>query len=289
MFCWRRLGENCYILPMTISADLIASGDGWTASHMRCCAGPGDAAFEEQHGQICVAIVIEGSFNYRSSKGSATLVPGAILLGESGDGFECGHDHSVGDRCIALHFDSDLFESRLTEISGLSAGISRHPALPPRTDHGGLLVHADGLLSGDGSAEEFGYMLLTAVASTQMPERFGGPCSRGKAKRLHDVVHSIERAPHRHQSLSELAGNACMSPYHFLREFKGLTGMTPHQFILSQRLRRAAAHLRENDAPVSEVAFDAGFGDLSEFNRRFRRLIGVTPGTFRARSMRRAL
>ncbi|WP_336967404.1 AraC family transcriptional regulator [Sphingobium aromaticiconvertens] len=163
--------------------------------------------------------------------------------------------------------------------------MSGRPALPPQADHIALLVQADGLLtSSGGSAEEFSYMLLAAVASTEVSARFGGPCPKTTAKRIQDVVHWIEQAPHQRQGLSALAESAGMSPFHFLREFKGLTGMTPHQFVLAQRLRRAAAHLREDDAPVSEVAFDAGFGDLSEFNRRFRRLMGTTPIAFRARN-----
>lgn len=206
--------------------------------------------------------------------------------GGAGDGFECCHDHSIGDRCLAFHFNSDFFESRRTEIPGLSAGASSRPALPPQADHTDLLVHADRLLSGYGSAEEFGYMLLGAVASTEVSERFSRSCSRIKAKRIQDVVHWIEQAPHQHRKLSDLAESAGMSPFHFLREFKALIGTTPHQFVLAQRLRRAAAHLRENDASVSEVAFDAGFGDLSEFNRRFRRLLGTTPVAFRAGSKR---
>lgn len=250
---------------------------------MRCCAGPKDAAFEEVHDQICVAVVVEGSFKYRSSKGAATLVSGAILLGEPGDGFECSHDHSIGDRCLAFHFDSDFFESRRTEISGLSAGTSGRAALPPHADHTGLLVQADRLLSGHGSAEEFGYRLLGAVASTEVSERFFSTSPGTKAKRIQDIVHWIEQAPHRRHKLSDLAESAGMSPFHFLREFKALVGMTPHQFLLAQRLRRAAVHLREKDAPVSEVAFDAGFGDLSEFNRRFRRFMGTTPVAFRRR------
>lgn len=269
---------------MTISADLIASGDGWTASHMRCCAGPADAAFEEEHGRICVAIVVEGSFEYRSSKGPATLVPGAILLGEPGEGFECRHEHSIGDRCIAFHFSPDLFESRMVELAGLRATLSGRPALPPSPAHTGVLVHADQLLSGGGCAEEFGHMLLGRVASTERPEPFAAPFPGAKAKRIQDVVHAIEKGAHQGQSLSEFAQSAGMSPFHFLREFKGLTGMTPHQFRLAQRLRHAAALLQASDTAISEVAFDAGFGDLSEFNRRFRRLLGVTPTAFRDRA-----
>jgi AraC-like DNA-binding protein len=62
-----------------------------------------------------------------------------------------------------------------------------------------------------------------------------------------------------------------------------MTGMTPHQYVLRTRLHRAAVRLRLSDEPISAIAFDAGFNDLSTFNRRFRRIMGVTPGAFRAR------
>jgi AraC family transcriptional regulator len=72
-----------------------------------------------------------------------------------------------------------------------------------------------------------------------------------------------------------------MSPYHFLRTFRHVVGMTPHQFVLRTRLHRAAVRLRRSDEAVSAIAFDAGFNDLSTFNRRFRRVIGVSPSAYR--------
>jgi AraC family transcriptional regulator len=74
-----------------------------------------------------------------------------------------------------------------------------------------------------------------------------------------------------------------MSPYYFLRTFRAVSGMTPYQFILAQRLRRAALRLRQTTVPIAAVAYEAGFSDLSTFNRRFRRVIGMTPGAWRAR------
>jgi AraC family transcriptional regulator len=76
-----------------------------------------------------------------------------------------------------------------------------------------------------------------------------------------------------------------MSPYHFLRVFRHVIGMTPHQYVLRTRMHRAAVQLRLSDAPVSTIAFDAGFNDLSTFNRRFRRIMGVSPTAYRARRL----
>jgi AraC-like DNA-binding protein len=67
-----------------------------------------------------------------------------------------------------------------------------------------------------------------------------------------------------------------------LRTFRAVVGMTPYRFLLRTRLHRAAVDLRRSNAPISTVAFDAGFNDLSTFNRRFRRLMGASPRAYRA-------
>jgi AraC family transcriptional regulator len=92
----------------------------------------------------------------------------------------------------------------------------------------------------------------------------------------------IESESERPLSLRELAGDAAMSPYHFLRTFRAVAGVTPHQFLLHTRLQRAAARLRCSEERISVIAADAGFSDLSTFNRRFRRLLGASPGDYRA-------
>lgn len=74
-----------------------------------------------------------------------------------------------------------------------------------------------------------------------------------------------------------------MSAYHFLRTFRNLVRMTPHQYLLHVRMNRAAVRLRLSDEPISSIAYEAGFNDLSTFNRRFRRLIGASPGAYRKR------
>jgi AraC family transcriptional regulator len=87
-------------------------------------------------------------------------------------------------------------------------------------------------------------------------------------------------------SLSELARAAAISPYHFLRTFRAIVGMTPHQFILHTRLHRAAVRLRRTADSISQIAFAAGFNDLSSFNRLFARIMGTRPSVYRAVSRR---
>jgi AraC family transcriptional regulator len=83
--------------------------------------------------------------------------------------------------------------------------------------------------------------------------------------------------------MTELASEIGMSPFHFLRVFRQIVGMTPYQFVLHTRLHRAAVQLRRSREAVSSIALEAGFGDLSTFNRRFRRVMGLNPSAYRAR------
>jgi AraC-like DNA-binding protein len=85
-------------------------------------------------------------------------------------------------------------------------------------------------------------------------------------------------APHK---LTGLASMARMSPYHFLRSFRAVTGVTPHQWLLRARLRAAAERLAASREPVTRIAFDVGFEDLSNFTRSFRAEFGASPRQYR--------
>jgi AraC-like DNA-binding protein len=83
-------------------------------------------------------------------------------------------------------------------------------------------------------------------------------------------------------SLDALAQRVQLSPFHFLRLFSSVLGVTPHQYLVQLRLREAARLLVEQHARhISDIAYSVGFGDLSNFVRTFRRAAGVSPRTFR--------
>ena len=110
---------------------LRASGPGWRVEDVTCSAGPHDRPFEEQHELVCVAAVTRGTFQYRTPNGRATLVPGALMLGNPGVCFECGHEHGVGDRCLSFHFHPEFFEEIVASVPGARRFSFTIPRLPP--------------------------------------------------------------------------------------------------------------------------------------------------------------
>jgi AraC-like DNA-binding protein len=98
------------------------------------------------------------------------------------------------------------------------------------------------------------------------------------------AIRTIERRADATLTLTSLAREARLSPYHFLRTFKRVTGVTPHQYVLRTRLREAAVRLSQGFARVLDVALDCGFSDVSNFNHAFRREFGVNPRAYQSRS-----
>ena len=94
----------------------------------------------------------------------------------------------------------------------------------------------------------------------------------------------IDANSQREINLEDAASEAGISPFHFLRLFSGVLGVTPHQYLVRSRLRHAARLLADDNISVTDIAYDVGFGDLSNFVRTFHRAAGVSPRKFRAAS-----
>jgi AraC family transcriptional regulator len=263
----------------------LAAGDGWSVHEVVCNAGPSDRPFEERHEGFSVSAVIEGSFTYRSNAGNGLLYPGALLLGNSGWCFECGHAHGVGDRCISLNVRDDLFG----EIAASAASTGRFrfsaPRLPPSPKALPVVASMEALLSlgSQAAGDELVLRLIERVVAAMAGDRRLPAAPTGReTRRVIEAIRLVESDVARPVRLKDLAARAAMSRYHFLRVFRRLTAMTPYQYLLSARMRRAALGLASSRRPVLHVALDAGFGDLSTFNRRFRAAFGLTPTQYRA-------
>ncbi len=261
----------------------LAFGEGWRADDIVCSAGPRDRPYEEMHSDVCVALVRGGTFQYRTRQGNAVLGPGSILLGNQGVCFCCGHEHSRGDRCLSFHFSADLVD----EVAGATPGVRRMDftaaALPPLPELAGLTASLQAAeMDDEGAWEELVLQLIAKVLAIHAGlARRVSAARPADARRISEALHYIETNAEGRISLARLAREAGMSRFHFLRIFRQVVGVTPHQHVLHTRMQRAAVRLRCTDEPISAIAFDAGFEDLSTFNRRFRRVMGTTPRAFR--------
>lgn len=272
---------------MPLSAKLLASGIGWRVSDVVCTSGPRDPCYVERHSAYSIALVTDGNFHYRTVQGSALMTPGSLLLGNEGSCFECGHQHGRGDRCLAFHFSPEVFESIVASVPGKGRLPLEVPRLPPLPSALAVLATAQALRDRGGEPAQFREAALclagvVCAALTDGISRSRRPPTPRDQRRVANALRRIESQPEARLSLDELAAEAAMSVFHFLRTFEQVVGVTPGQYMLRMRLHRAAVRLRRCDDGIAAVALECGFDDLSTFNRQFRRATGQTPGNYRA-------
>jgi AraC family transcriptional regulator len=272
--------------PGAPPARVLAQGDGWTASDIVCTSGPHDRPFEEQHSSATIAIVVGGTFQYRSRGGREVMTPGSLLLGNASQGFECGHEHGTGDRCVSFSYTAEFFE-RLTSDAGARGSGFAALRLPPIRSLSPLIARASAALAAPPAAPAAPWDDLSiqlAAQAVQLDRGLGpGPASAvpGAMARVTRVVRMIQACSDAPHDLRSLAREARLSPYHFLRTFESLTGVTPHQYLLRVRLCRAAIRVSTERTKILDIALDCGFGDISNFNRTFRAEFGVSPRVYR--------
>lgn len=253
--------------------------DALTVIDYRCDAGPEAAPFPECHGGFDLAYVRRGSFGYRAGSVTRELVAGSLLVGRPGDEYVCTHDHATGDECLSFQLSPRLVESLGGRLERWRGG-----AVPPTPELMVLGELAQAVANGasDLGIDEAGMTLaarfLELVAGAPRPAVVPGVRDRRRAV---DAALSIEARSAEALDLEQLAGEAGLSVFHFLRVFAAVLGVTPHQYLVRSRLRHAARLLAEEERPITDVAYDVGFGDLSNFVRSFRRAAGVSPRDFR--------
>lgn len=103
-------------------------------------------------------------------------------------------------------------------------------------------------------------------------------------RRLLRAKDRMDAASHQEWPVRRLARVSHVSEAHFARSFKEAFGVPPHRYLLTRRIERAIALLRDSDLPITEIAFQTGWRSLGTFGRIFRDVAGEKPGVIRQRS-----
>jgi AraC family transcriptional regulator len=274
--------------PPRLRSRLLAAGEGWSVEDVVCDANPDDRPFEECRPHVAVALVVAGSFQYRTPAGRALMTPGSALLGNPGEPFECAHEHGRGDRCVSFKYSREFVEQAAADAGARSPRrafpVPRLPALPALTRVAARACAGIARAS-DAPWEELALEMAARAAELAHDGALRpGAAPPGAEARVARVARRMEQGEAGEPfTLVSMARAAGLSRYHFLRMFQRVAGVTPHQYLCRARLRRAATSLVEDRSPVIDVALDSGFGDVSNFNRAFRRELGMSPRQYRRR------
>lgn len=254
----------------------------------RCTHDGTESPFLERHPIHSVSYVREGTFGCRTRGRAFEHVAGSLMVGRPGDEYVCTHEHGAGDACLSFQLAPELVET-----IGDDPAAWRAAYVPPVAE---LMVLGELAQSAaDGACnvglDEVGLVLASRFVRLATGRgRAGQPGARDR-RRAVEAALWLDAHAHEPVDLARTARAHGLSPFHFLRLFAGVLGVTPHQYVVRSRLRHAARLLADDAGPITDIAFDVGFGDLSNFVRTFHRAAGVSPRAFRqaAKGDRRVL
>jgi AraC-like DNA-binding protein len=245
----------------------------------RCRVAPGEKPFLEVHQSFSVSYVRKGTFGYRTRGQSFELVAGSVLVGRPGHEYICTHDHADGDECLSFFLEPALVETIAHDVDVWRAG-----SLPPLSELMVLGELAQAAAEGDGDVglDELGLAFaarfVEVISGRKSEAREAQPSDRRRAVR---AALWLDAHSHEPVDLERAAREVGLSPFHFLRLFANVLGVTPHQYLVRSRLRHAARLLAGDARSITDVALDVGFADLSNFVRTFHRAAGLSPRAFR--------
>lgn len=246
----------------------------------RCTMGPGDVPFLEQHARHSLSYVRSGSFSYDTRGRSHELVAGSVMVGHAGDEYSCSHDHhTCGDECLSFQLSPSLADDM-----GLRKDALRIACVPPTPELMvyGELAQAAGRGDSDIGIDEAAILFVSRfIEATSENAQKAAPATARDRRRAVESALWIDAHADQAIDLESSAKAAGVSSFHFLRMFSNVLGVTPHQYLVRARLRHAARLLADDARSITSIAFDVGFGDLSNFVRTFHRAAGVSPRRFR--------
>jgi AraC family transcriptional regulator len=234
---------------------------------------------EGVHTDTSISYIRRGSLTYRAAGRSHDLVTGAILVGRPGVDYVCTHDRGGAGECLSFRLTPSLIESIGSPPSVWAAG-----SVPPLAELVVLGELAQAAAEGrtDIGLDEIGMVLSTTLANVVCGQ---GPrsshASATDRKRAVEAALWIDAHAAESIDLQRVARFTGVGPFHLLRTFSKVLSVTPHQYLVRCRLRRAAQLLLEDDRSIIDIALDVGFGDLSNFVRTFHRAAGLSPQRFR--------
>ncbi|WP_440468444.1 helix-turn-helix domain-containing protein [Pseudomonas sp. YH-1] len=228
------------------------------------------------HHQLVMSLSGRAEFEIGGAGGEVCRMRACLVPGDVGHEFA-----GLGDnRMLIVDLDETGAAEQDRELLARLFEVPRYPTLDADFQH--LLSYAGAEIARYGGdpllARALGGVLLRALHLRLF----------GEDRAPHNGPLDLERldsyiADHlsRRISVAELAQVACLSPSHFHAQFKDRVGLTPHQYLLRQRLDRAARLLRESDLPLVGVAGECGFSSQSALTTAMRRYLGLTPGSLR--------
>jgi AraC family transcriptional regulator len=286
-----KLADGAFVMPASTVSTLASGRSRWEGAALETfeCV-PGCSVPEHCHPVHFITLQTGGYVRTEWTSGGrmryADQAPGTVCIMPKGS----LHRHQWSDTSsrIVVTLDSATIARATDDLAHREEPeiIERWNLRDPQIETLMIALHLDAK-AGHPAGALYGETLATALAvyllRTQGVTRGTLPPPRGglPSHRLNRVREFVDANLGRELRLSELASVADMSAHYFSELFRRSTGLSPHQFVLRERIRRAKTMLLASAATMADVAIATGFPDQSHFAKMFRKLVGVAPRDYR--------
>jgi AraC-like DNA-binding protein len=245
----------------------------------------------EYSDSFCISFVRKGNFLFNVFRNSLDAFNGCALVTKPGYEHTVTHTHSVPDQCSIFQFDSNFY-SELTDqydANGFFENNDLHSILV-KTNAELEFLHYNILklaianfrnkLEIDQLVMEMIEKILERIYTYRQDSRINARLKKNHLITIERAKEFITEEFTNDISLMDIARYCHVSPFHFSRIFKTFTSYSPHQFLLSIRLKNAELLLRNTALPVADVAYTSGFNSVQYFTSAFRQKYNCPPSKF---------
>lgn len=243
-----------------------------------------------------ISFVRKGNFLFNVFRRSLDSYTGCVLVTKSGYERTVTHTHAIPDECTIFEFKNNFFNELREHYGGVLFFNDNdwHSTLiktGPETEFLHFQI-IQLVLTHTGSKLQIDNMVMEIIEKVLGNITDYKPDNRINARLKQNHLITIERAKEyitQHFSddisLMQIADHCYVSPFHFSRLFKTFTTVSPHQYLLTTRLKNAELLLRNTPEPVADIAFSSGFNSIEHFSAAFKQKYKCPPAAYRESSM----
>lgn len=288
--------ESCNFTAMDADISTLYQSDFYRIIDFKCRCVDCRTSKPEYSKAFSISFVRKGNFLFNVFRRSLDSYTGCVLVTKPGYERTVTHTHAIPDECTIFEFKNDFFKE-LPEHYGAVPFFSDNDWHSTLIKTGAeteflhfhiiqlVLTHTGGKLHIDNMVMEVIEKVLGNITDYK-------PDNRINARLKQNHLITIERAKEyitQHFtddiSLMQIADYCYVSPFHFSRLFKTFTTVSPHQYLLTTRLKNAELLLRNTAQPVADIAFSSGFNSVEHFTAAFKQKYKCPPGAYRESSM----
>lgn len=274
---------------------ILHQSDFYRVLDFKCHCVECSVTSPEYNESFCMTFIRKGFFEYRSFKRNDEVHVGRVLVSKPGYEHTTRHIDNQPDMLTIFDFRRSFFEETILDMYG-----NKLPWILKNKDIHSVMINATAELEylhhrlfQKLNSQKYNSLevdehviallgkLMNVLGSAETPASVSE-----KLKEYHLVT--IETARNyilthfkENISLCQLAEHCHVSPFHFSRIFKTITGISPHQYLSSMRLTHAKILLEETNAPVSDIAYECGFNSPEHFVTAFRHYHKINPSALR--------